>query len=53
MAICGVGRGIQGLRQESSSPTRRDWIPLHFKATAALSPCQEVPHVLVLPDLLF
>jgi hypothetical protein len=41
------------LGQDLGSPTRLDRIPLHPLAAAALSPCREVPHDLVLPDLLF
>jgi hypothetical protein len=53
MVIWGPNHGIQGLKQESGLPTRWDRIPLHFKVAVALSPCREVSHVLVLPDLLF
>jgi hypothetical protein len=41
------------LGQDLGSPTRLDRIPPHPLAAAALSPCREVPHILVLLDLLF
>jgi hypothetical protein len=45
-------------RFEDSTKDFKAWdkisvLPPHSKAAATLSPCQEVPHVLVLPDLLF
>jgi hypothetical protein len=53
LAIWGFHQGFQGLGQDFSSPTRWDRFPLHSRVVATLLPCQEVPHVLVLPDLLF